>query len=1047
MISYSNARLLSTAPPALLHVVKPAVLQPSTDTTPAAPALGSLNGALGWPVPLNPEQQRAIEDLVDNNTANLPGLPLISRRQGALGYLLQGQRLPPQVLRDPAAALEQLLRTPRAQALGEALQTKLAGFPTATSKTDYLLAALHIGLDPESIDTPQRNSVAGFNLASAAHWGKPASAVINALGRHLESERRTDAGELAARLLLARVAPVFLVKDIPDHVVYGSHAWATLCIAVARQEAQVQGSAHRMTYAQLMDTTHTLTQAPPAPLLREALIDWGVCNGYLPRKNDEHYTPQALDLTRATFNQQLHTLKSAAERLQTPLPSRKALALAALKQQFAGIEDSVFEARTLSIKDTEFNPGSRSMLDILMEGSNTHSWETRDARIPIAAFNAFNKSIDIPGTFEPELAEHKEVHATLVKQLIARLPVEDRERFAYGQLEFFKESTYAPGVLSDTLESRKNSLLIKIEHNQTRYVYELDPEHGLVRNTPRLPGSVPGSRRIGNTLYKIERFIPRSDTEQRPIAHSHLLPQSFSSERTQYLADVYLEALGLDAQARGMTSFDQERGQQDMLKNFLLDLIPLRSAIHHFKDGQIGAGIADLAVDIFGFVTAGVGASAKAIKVIGTTGSVAHKLLKGVKILGAAAIGELNPASGVLGVLEGSAKAISHGSERFKALFRAADGQDLLTASSLHGICASGELRVGNDSLHTTAVLHDDQWYHYNRATQQPYGPPLDDFTPSTWADAGTLMPPDRHSLGTGTHRYNPVAVNSHPPFAPTRVPVLPRKTDHLLPGDYLVNTQAKEVHAHFTPSRLEATRERFREDMRAYYSKPVTRPALPALNVPATANTLMSQALDHTDVLVVGESHRGMSSFQTLYDAMDTYKAKGVKSLFCEGLLQDGKGGWRDAGLGTLGANARTPGKFPALADLLEKARANGIQVIPLEHYWLTRRKDTPGLYHNIQPDTPLSRQRLEEFNYFAARTIEQHANGGKSVVLVGRSHLMTCEGVPGITELTNGIGISIYEGQQNIAMRSTHPLPDPEKSLKTGEMAGDFQIFRKVT
>ncbi len=1062
----SAARLHSISPPPYASPMQPDTVtatQPikAVPSSPA-PRPGPFSGALGWPVPLSAEQQRIIENLVDRNTAQLEGLPLIMRRHGALGYLLQGRRLSPLELRDPAKALELLLDTPRARALGKAIESALAGFPNATRREDYVLAAIQIGLDPESMTAPGRSTVAGYNLAQNDHWGKPASAVINGLSRHLEGERRSEAGDLAARLLLARVAPQFLLKDIPDHVVYGSHAWATLSILVARQEAHVPGSAKEMTYPQLLETAENL--APPASeaAQRAALIDWGVCNGYLRIRNDEHYGKDELNLARTAFNEQLDQMKAASGQLDIKLPSRKAMALAVLKQAFPDIDQRVFEIRGLSIKDRAFNPGSRSMLDIVMEGNTlgpSDLWETRDRRIPIDAFNTWSKTAaaDIAVEFEPALNRQKDLHATLVKQLVARLPLEDRTRFANGKLEFFKENTYAPGLLSDTLERRKNSLLVKIQHNKKDFVYELDPEHGLIRERPLLEGKIPSSRRFYNMIHKVERFTPKDNNtahlREARVGDSYRSPQSFSSERTRHIADAYVEALGLDAQSRGLTSFDKERGQQEGLKQFLLDLIPLRSAINNFQDGNYGAGLTDLAIDIFGFVTAGLGAGAKVVKASSAAVSGVQKALKVARILGATAISELNPVSGVTDVIRGTANVIGKGAnfavERYRSLFRAADGADLLAASKKHGIAASGELLVGDARVETIAVFHEDRWYHYDPVTQKPYGPPLDYFTPASWAQSNTLMPASRTSSVVGNHRYNPVALNSYPPFPPTIAPTLPQKTDHLMPGEYLKNTQAKEVHAHFTPSRLGATRQKFLNDMSTFYipaTVPATRPPLPVLNGSTAPNDLIEKALDQNNTLVFGESHQGMSSFQTLYDAMDTFQAKGVRSFFCEGLLPKSNGGWRDAGLGTVAHDARTPGKFPTLADLLKKAELNGIKVIPLEHYWLTKRKDVSGTYHNIRPDTALSKQRLEEFNYFATRTIEQHANGGKSVVLVGRSHMMTCEGVPGIAELTNGIGIGIYEGSQTIASKSTYRIPNPNQSLQKGDMAGDFQIFRKV-
>ena len=128
----------------------------------SAPAFGVSGGALSWPLPLEIEHQREIANLITGNSANLPGLPLDDNRKGALGYLLSDPSLPTIDLQNPITALEKLAQTPRWTALGNAIQTQLKGIPTQTSLNDYVLAAIGIGLDLESLDHTRRNTVAGL---------------------------------------------------------------------------------------------------------------------------------------------------------------------------------------------------------------------------------------------------------------------------------------------------------------------------------------------------------------------------------------------------------------------------------------------------------------------------------------------------------------------------------------------------------------------------------------------------------------------------------------------------------------------------------------------------------------------------------------------------------------------------------------------------------------------------------------------------------------------------------------------------------------------
>ncbi len=73
--------------------------------------------------------------------------------------------------------------------------------------------------------------------------------------------------------------------------------------------------------------------------------------------------------------------------------------------------------------------------------------------------------------------------------------------------------------------------------------------------------------------------------------------------------------------AAGTTTFESNRRECTHVTEFFPNLIPFRSAVVNFMEGNYGEGITDVAFDVFGFVTAGVGMAAKIGKVLGTAGS------------------------------------------------------------------------------------------------------------------------------------------------------------------------------------------------------------------------------------------------------------------------------------------------------------------------------------------------------------------------------------------------------------------------------------------
>ena len=163
--------------------------------------------------------------------------------------------------------------------MGEAIQNKINGIATHSSINDYVLAAIHLGLDHESIDHPSRSRVAGFDLAADTFWNKPPSDIISALAEHLSTNGKTSTqtAALGARLLLGRVAPQFLVKDIPATVTVGSMAWANLCLAVARIEAQTPGKVAWMSFGEVMLAAEDTPPASEA-VQKAVLMDWAVAN-------------------------------------------------------------------------------------------------------------------------------------------------------------------------------------------------------------------------------------------------------------------------------------------------------------------------------------------------------------------------------------------------------------------------------------------------------------------------------------------------------------------------------------------------------------------------------------------------------------------------------------------------------------------------------------------------------------------------------------------------------------------------------------------------
>ncbi|MGY2290998.1 hypothetical protein ACW9H6_14620 [Pseudomonas sp. SDO528_S397] len=736
--------------------------------------LGNLGGALSWPLPLSPDEQRQLRLITMSHAHPLGDNPLVMQQKGVLEFLSYQLQLPAETLADPVKTLEALVSTPAAQSMGKALQERMGGIATPSSITDYLLAAITLQMDPESMTTPERNTVAGFDLASRAHWGQPASGVLERLSEHLTTQNKTSPvmAKASAHLLLAGRAPEFLVKDIPANVTYGSPAWVSLTIAARTLEAQSPGKVPNMTFAQVMLEAKSASAANPAltqHIQTHAVLDWGVANGVIEPKHPTRYTADELATLQTTFNARQQQMISASRAYATDLPTRKELALAELKQRFGDLGE-LFEEKliwTTSEKrgkstDAETRlTGSHSMLDLaMMDLPNPGMFRATDSRIPLADLNA-NPRFGVTQAFDQQwgkaIEDKKAAVSTTIKHLIAQLPLQDRQHFEYGKISFFQQGSHTLGMgfTDKTPRPTGQALLVSIERDGVTTAYEINLSKSSIERIQTSEAREQTSREA-NRVSTTQAFNPPGidahlRMEKRPPSDAP--PDSFGSARTQGIADTFVQHLDLDnptikEQARGRTTLDEQTGRAKGVEEFLFNLIPFRSAIVNFQRGNYGDGAADLAMDIFGFLTAGAGTAVKLGKVGRSALSVSSKALLATKIIGTATVSAFNPLGGLGDLSVGGVRLIgggidflaSKGLEAVNRLRGASGSYDLLKAvSHRHEVAATGTFKVAGRDIDTGAVLKDGQWYAFSPDTGQPYGSALKDFTPTVAAAGGEI--------------------------------------------------------------------------------------------------------------------------------------------------------------------------------------------------------------------------------------------------------------------------------------------------------------------
>ena len=242
--------------------------------------------------------------------------------------------------------------------------------------------------------------------------------------------------------------------------------------------------------------------------------------------------------------------------------------------------------------------------------------------------------------------------------------------------------------------------------------------------------------------------------------------------------------------------------------------------------------------------------------------------------------------------------------------------------------------------------------------------------------------------------------------------------------------------------------RKRLYRDALDFYStlRLPDRPPVPALAADATAEEIIEKILEHARGLVIGESHTAIGSKQWLIENMQLLASKQVKSLYMEHLLSD----FHQVALDEFFRTGNMPQKLEAylkaldvgnltdplerytFLELIKEARKQGIHVQAI---------DCMASYRLNGMDLPSGNDtaRQKMMNYFARLIIraDQSARGAhKWVALMGNSHSNTFDGVAGVSELEEAIGIRVEDVAEGI---SRGIEVDPGKILPLGGTAHD--------
>lgn len=679
---------------------------------PQPPSAGNYWGALAAP---GSDQRTQLQDRVATEAAGASsGNSLFKTFHDTHGASVAGLTA--------AETLDAMISSPALQALGQKLKDSLPGASASGSPEQLAMAALVLELDPQA--GSQRGVVAGYDLYQPANQGVHPAVVVERLAQHLVSQGKVPAemAPAAARLLLAGAAPAFLVADVPANLVLGSATWARLQAAVETAEFWAPGiAAHtgfqafmtRADYAPISDNeaiVHGVAQA-------HALIEWGVAQGRIARKDDNAYTQAEVAGLRDAFNDELHGLKKAQQQLGATMPTRRNIALQELKQAY-GATDS-FEVRNIRISNIDASESDEhSLLEIYMAGKMDRIPKGERYDFQLGNRVASVKPLpDIDQQFNSQFDEYfrnlKQGVATVVTHQLSQLPLEDRQTIASGKVEFFSlrkaGEAQANGEESSAEEQAakaRHGLLMRVEskidpygsdrdRKNIRHVYyEVFPLQGVIRRRDDLPRYLPNpaprradpenfeTRQAQGVGLWVDYEAYERGTQPKHGTYSHglltepvkgpYLPEVgqvgnanaavHANPRFNTIANAISDYLlhdrdGMKAAAKGMTEVEKEEAGIQAGFDFVTGLIPFKRAIENAAKGNTGEAVKEFALDIFGFVVPFAKGAGVAARQLGTgVGKLGTRAFNASSAVTKGIFNGLNPGYGLGDLTLGLAK-------------------------------------------------------------------------------------------------------------------------------------------------------------------------------------------------------------------------------------------------------------------------------------------------------------------------------------------------------------------------------------------------------
>ncbi|WP_150732856.1 hypothetical protein [Pseudomonas fluorescens] len=410
---------------------------------------------------------------------------------------------------------------------------------------------------------------------------------------------------------------------------------------------------------------------------------------------------------------------------------------------------------------------------------------------------------------------------SIIKKLIHELPIEDRQSLEYGTQTFFSVRSEAiveeltPEV-KDNHKGRHGILMVS-KYGDIARVYEVFTSPPMIRPRTDLPLPLPlGGRTrtvmspddpgkritiVGAMPYSVDSqaFIegtPPRKGKISPVIIDQIYPQTLRTKLpgfgytsdvvpnafapgswASHIADVMVKEHFITGReqlrelAAGVTTWEEEQAHSASVMRFFESLIPFKTCIDNIQSGNVGDAVLDCTLDAAGFVIPGIGVAGKVAQVLKSGAKLIPKLVKVTWIISSNIVINANPLDGAGDLLKAGANVVGKlgarassaakdGIAQLRNLYGTSKAVDPVFVSKRADIAEGtvGAASIGAQTEKLRAVFKDGNWYDFNRATNEAYGPPLENFTP----DSAIAL--ERTTFSDGSTAYTNSQLFDHEP-------------------------------------------------------------------------------------------------------------------------------------------------------------------------------------------------------------------------------------------------------------------------------------------